>query len=211
MRGARFRCCKGVGFDELVFFQGRFKHAGEEFFGADLALVGDDGCIQRNHGSWIVCRRIIVGNRPANGSHMAHMGVPNHAGKGCNPVADMRTACNFCVCRGRSDCHLVAINADAFARMKPQAIVINTARGPIIDEQAMIQALQSGAIAGAGLDVLEQEPPAADYPLLAKDIPNLILTPHNAWGTRESRQRLVLQMADNLAGWLAGSPQNVVG
>ena len=97
-----------------------------------------------------------------------------------------------------------------FAKMKNEAVLINTARGAIVDAEALADALRNGEIAGAGIDVLDQEPPTPEHPLLAKDIPNLILTPHNAWGTRESRQRLVTQMADNLAGWLAGTVRNQV-
>lgn len=97
-----------------------------------------------------------------------------------------------------------------FGQMKKDAVLINTARGAIVDAAALADALRNGDIAGAGIDVLDQEPPSPDHPLLASEIPNLILTPHNAWGTRESRQRLVGQMTDNLAGWLAGNPRNQV-
>lgn len=102
------------------------------------------------------------------------------------------------------------IGATEFSSMKQSAILINTARGAIVDVDALAEALKSGQISGAGIDVLDQEPPAPDYPLLATDIPNLILTPHNAWATLESRQRLVQQMADNLCGWLQNTPQNRV-
>ena len=95
-----------------------------------------------------------------------------------------------------------AINADAFARMKPEAIIINTARGPIIDEQAMIEALQSGQIAGAGLDVLEQEPPEPDNALLTME--NVVVTPHVASATTrmrpETRRRVGREVALVLRG-----------
>ncbi len=97
-----------------------------------------------------------------------------------------------------------------FQRMKSSAVLINTARGAIIDDLALVEALKNGEIAGAGIDVLNEEPPSPEHPLLDGNIPNLLLTPHNAWGTRESRQRLVDQIAENLAGWIAGSPRNVV-
>ena len=98
----------------------------------------------------------------------------------------------------------------AFRQMRSDAVLINTARGAIIDDEALVRALRAGEIAGAGIDVLDREPPPPDHPLLATDIPNLIVTPHNAWGTRESRQRLVTQMEEILAAWQAGAPLNVV-
>ncbi|MDX1587978.1 MAG: D-2-hydroxyacid dehydrogenase [Oleiphilaceae bacterium] len=88
--------------------------------------------------------------------------------------------------------------------MKPSALVINTARGGIVAEQALADALREGQIAGAGVDVLTQEPPAAGNPLLADDIPNLLVTPHCAWASREARQRMVQQSAENLSALLAG-------
>ena len=102
------------------------------------------------------------------------------------------------------------LSTEQFRLMRREAILVNTARGGIIDAAALAEALRSGAIAGAGIDVLDPEPPPPDHPLLAADIPNLIVTPHNAWGTRESRQRLVMQMAENLSRWLGGDPANAV-
>lgn len=96
------------------------------------------------------------------------------------------------------------------AAMKPGAFLVNTARGGLIDEPALADALRRGALGGAALDVLSQEPPAADHPLLAGDIPGLIITPHSAWVSRECRQRLVDGVIDNIRAWQAGSPQNVV-
>ncbi len=102
------------------------------------------------------------------------------------------------------------IDTTQFTMMKADAILINTARGAIVNSGALVDALRCGQIGGAGIDVLDQEPPASNHPLLQGDIPNLIVTPHNAWGTFESRQRLVHQMSDILASWLKGSPQHVV-
>jgi len=96
------------------------------------------------------------------------------------------------------------LDADAFARMKQDAIVINTARGGLIDQQALAEALRTGQIGGAGIDVLPEEPPPADHPLLERGIPNLILTPHIAWAARESRQRAVDQVAENVRAFLRG-------
>ena len=101
------------------------------------------------------------------------------------------------------------IGRDALALMKPTAFLINTARGALVDEAALIDALRAGTIAGAGLDVQESEPPAADSPLYAME--NVILTPHMGWKGLETRQRLVSLLAENIAAYLAGRPVNVVG
>jgi glycerate dehydrogenase len=95
-------------------------------------------------------------------------------------------------------------------RMRRDALLINTARGGVVDEFALARALREGWIAGAGVDVLSTEPPAADNPLLAGDIPNLIVTPHCAWGSREARQRIVEQTCENLEGFKRGQPVRVV-
>ena len=102
------------------------------------------------------------------------------------------------------------IGAAQLTAMKPSALLINTARGGLVDEAALAKALRRGDIAGAALDVLSQEPPPADHVLLAADIPNLIITPHNAWISRECRQRLLDGVADNIRAWQAGTAMNVV-
>ncbi len=84
------------------------------------------------------------------------------------------------------------------AMMKPSSLLINTSRGGLVDEQALADALRKGTIAGAGFDVLTEEPPRNGNPLLAGDIPNLIVTPHSAWASREARQRIVEITARNL-------------
>lgn len=83
--------------------------------------------------------------------------------------------------------------------MKPSALLINTSRGGLVHEMALAEALRAGRIAGAGFDVLTEEPPRNGNPLLAEDIPNLIVTPHSAWASREARQRIVGITARNLA------------
>ena len=100
------------------------------------------------------------------------------------------------------------INKDTLALMKPTAFIINTARGPLIDEAALIEALKEGRIAGAGLDVQEVEPPAEDNPLYQME--NVILTPHMGWRGLETRQRLVSILADDIKNYLNGTPINVV-
>jgi len=100
------------------------------------------------------------------------------------------------------------IDAARLARMKPGAFLINTARGPLIDEPALAAALNEGRIAGAGLDVLSIEPPAADNPLLTAK--NCLITPHIAWATREARARLLAIAAENIRAWQSGEPRHVV-
>ncbi|HHH36069.1 MAG TPA: 2-hydroxyacid dehydrogenase [Gammaproteobacteria bacterium] len=102
------------------------------------------------------------------------------------------------------------IGARELALMKPGALLINTARGGIVDEQALAAALRAGHLGGAGVDVLSMEPPRGDHPLLAPDVPRLIVTPHIAWASREARQRLVEEMAENIRAWRAGRPRNLV-
>ena len=94
--------------------------------------------------------------------------------------------------------------------MKRDAILINTARGGIVNERALVKALCDGTIAGAGIDVLSEEPPVNGNPLLATNIPNLIVTPHIAWASKESRQRVINIVGDNIRAFLKGDPQNVV-
>jgi len=100
------------------------------------------------------------------------------------------------------------VNAQRLNLMKPGAFLINTSRGPLADERALAEALNSGRIAGAGLDVLSDEPPGADNPLLHAR--NCTITPHIAWATRAARERLLQTTVDNVAAFLKGTPQNVV-
>jgi len=94
--------------------------------------------------------------------------------------------------------------------MKRSAILINTARGGLVDERALVRALQEGTIAGAGFDVLTVEPPREGNPLLDLRLPNLIVTPHIAWASRGAMQFLADQLIDNIDAWAAGTPQNLV-
>jgi glycerate dehydrogenase len=100
------------------------------------------------------------------------------------------------------------INAQRLASMKRAALLINTARGPLVDEGALAEALNAGRIAGAGLDVLSVEPPPADHPLIAAR--NCIVTPHVAWGSRSARARLMHEAVENIRAFLNRSTRNVV-
>jgi len=102
------------------------------------------------------------------------------------------------------------IGAKEFKMMKPSAILINTARGGLVDEQALADALKSGTIGGAGFDVLTKEPPKDGNVLLDLRLPNFILTPHVAWASQEAMQILADQLIDNIEAFVAGKPQNVV-
>lgn len=98
----------------------------------------------------------------------------------------------------------------AFRKMRADAILINTARGGIVNETDLLQALKSHEIAGAAVDVLTTEPPVSGNPLLDESLPNLIVTPHIAWAGRHARQQLVDELVTNIRAFLAGKPRNLV-
>lgn len=100
------------------------------------------------------------------------------------------------------------INRDAISKMRDGVILLNTSRGPLINEEALAQALRSGKVYAAGLDVLSVEPPGDGNPLIG--LPNCVITPHIAWITRESRIRLIEAAVMNLASWIAGEKVNCV-
>ncbi len=101
------------------------------------------------------------------------------------------------------------VNEARLSWMKRSAFLINTSRGPLVDERALAEALNTYRIAGAAVDVLSVEPPLPDNPLLSAR--NCVITPHIAWATRAARQRLLAAVIENLRAWIAGSPCNVVG
>lgn len=107
-----------------------------------------------------------------------------------------------------TDSNAGLVSAERLDMMKPTAFLINTGRGPLIDERALADALNEGRLAGAGLDVLSVEPPAADNPLY--EAANCFITPHIAWATRTSRQRLLDATLDNIRAFVDGKPVNVV-
>jgi glycerate dehydrogenase len=102
------------------------------------------------------------------------------------------------------------IDINAFRKMKRNALLINTARGGLVDETALVQALDTGLIAGAGFDVLTVEPPTNGHLLLEVRRPNFILTPHVAWASDGAMQFLADQLVDNVDAWVAGNPQHLV-
>lgn len=102
------------------------------------------------------------------------------------------------------------IGSEELAQMKREALLINTARGGLIDDHALLDALKAGRLAGAGIDVLRVEPPRDGSPLLEVDLPNLIVTPHNAWASRQAMQTLADQLVDNLEAFVRGEPRNLV-
>ena len=102
------------------------------------------------------------------------------------------------------------IGINELRKMKRNALLINTARGGLVNEKALLQALDEGLIAGAGFDVLTTEPPESSHPLLNVKRPNFILTPHVAWASDGAMQLLAEQLIDNIEAWVAGNPQNLV-
>jgi glycerate dehydrogenase len=102
------------------------------------------------------------------------------------------------------------INSETLATMRDDAVLINTARGGLVEADALLAALRNRSIAAAGIDVLDTEPPPADHPLLTTPLPNLLVTPHIAWAARESRQRAVEELAANVAAFMAGEGRNRV-
>lgn len=102
------------------------------------------------------------------------------------------------------------IGATELALMKPSTVLINSARGGVVDEAALVNALRTGQIAGAAVDVLTTEPPPADHVLLTTDLPNLLVTPHIAWASRQAQQRMADEVVENIAAFLRGEQRNRV-
>jgi glycerate dehydrogenase len=137
---------------------------------------------------------VWVANRPGGEPHPGRHDLPDLL-----PQVDVLTL--HCPLTPQT---LGLIGVPELARMKPDALLINTARGALVDSQALADALRAGRLGGAAIDVLPQEPPVDGNPLLAADIPNLIVTPHIAWAAREARQRCLDEMAANVEDFVRG-------
>lgn len=101
------------------------------------------------------------------------------------------------------------LNAKTLSWLKPSAVILNTARGSLIESEALANALKNKQLAGAALDVLDVEPPPPSHPLLQPDVPNLLLSPHVGWASQQAMQQLVEQTADNINSFFAGSPRHL--
>ena len=161
----------------------------------------------------------VLGKALANLAQAFGMNVLIAEHKGCTEVRSERVL--FDEVLAKSDilslhCPLNAqtqnlIGVDELGKMKNSALLVNAARGGIVDEAALLCALQQGWIGGAGVDVLSVEPPVRDNPLLQQELPNLIVTPHIAWASRQARQRLTDQLVENIKAFVNGQPKNLVG
>jgi len=141
--------------------------------------------------------KVLVSERPGGG--------PDAAGDGRLPFEQLLAEADILSLHcPLTDATRGLIDARALGRMKRDALLINTARGALVDSAALAEALREGRIGGAGIDVLPQEPPVDGDPLLDPAIPNLIITPHVAWAARESRQRAVDEIAANIRSFMAG-------
>lgn len=161
-----------------------------------------------------------IGRKVAQIAQVFGCNVIYYSASGKNTSTDYRQV-NFDTLLAESDilslhCPLTdrtehLMNTEAFAKMKRSAILINVARGPVVDEQALYEALVSGQIAAAGLDVLEKEPILADNPLnRIQDSTKLFITPHMAWGSHEARSRCAKEVYYNIKSYLAGEERNVI-
>ena len=144
---------------------------------------------------------IKVAQRPGYQHSDVELGYPRLALEELLPQVDILSL--HCPLVPETD-HL--INQETLRLMKPSALLINTARGGLVDSTALLAALSSGQIAGAGIDVLPTEPPGKGEPLLLASLDNLIITPHTAWAALESRQRLLIQVCENVEGFLRQAP-----
>jgi glycerate dehydrogenase len=193
-------------------------------------------------GRWQQSDQFCLFDHPIRDLHGATLGLIGSGSLG-NGVARLAEAFGMRVLRaerkgaaalrsGHTDFHEVLCQADAISlhcpltpetqgligetelrAMKPTALLINTARGGLVDEAALIRALREGWIAGAGFDVITAEPPPAGHPMLAPELlalPNFLLTPHVAWSSRPAMQVLADQLIDNIEAFVAGQPRNRV-
>jgi glycerate dehydrogenase len=184
--------------DQFCFFD----HPIRDLSGATLGIVGE-GSIGRASAKIgeAFGMRVLFADHPP----------PKAPGVAFTPFADVLEQSDVLTLH----CPLTAetrnlVGLEELRRMKRSAILINTARGGLVDERALAQALSEGTIAGAGVDVLATEPPRADHVLSRLRMPNLIVTPHIAWASQGAMRCLADQLIDNIEAFVAGSPVNVV-
>lgn len=183
----------------------RFDFPSFELKGKRLGIVGY-GDIGRKVAAMGRClgMEVLVAERP---------GQPRRPTSGRVPLNDLLARADFLSlhCPLTPDTNRL-IDRDALSLMKKNAFLINTARGGLVDEAALVAALSEGQIAGAALDVISQEPPAPDHPLIAAaaSLDNLWLTPHCAWTAREARTRLMQEVLENITAHLRGERRNRV-
>jgi glycerate dehydrogenase len=179
-----------------------FDHPIRDLHGATLGIIGE-GAI----GQSMAALGKAFGMRPIYAAHPAQLDIPGEFVALPELIAqsDVITLHLPLMPATRN-----LIGAAQLRSMKPTALLINTARGGLVDEAALIRALEEGWIGGAGFDVLTVEPPTGGHPQLEVRRPNFILTPHVAWASHGAMQFLADQLMDNIDGWAAGKPQNLV-
>lgn len=178
----------------------------------DYSLVELDGLTMGIVGFGRIGRAVAARARAFGMTVLAHTRTPPREAPGDVRFVDLKTLLRA------SDvvslhCPLTEqtrnlVNVERLAWLKPTAFLLNTSRGPLIDESALADALNSGRLAGAALDVLAGEPPRADNPLLTAR--HCLITPHHAWATRAARRRLMNTVVENVRAFLNGQPQNIV-
>jgi len=190
-------------------------------------------------GGWSKARQFCLLDHPIGDLRGATLGIVGHGALGRSMarlaegigmetlIAERKNASNlregrasFSEVLNRSDvvslhCPLTdetrnLISSEELKLMKPTAILINTARGALIDDDALLEALRTREIAGAGIDVLREEPPRSGNVLVEVELPNLIVTPHNAWASREAMQTLADQLIDNIEAFVRDEPRNLI-
>ena len=166
-----------------------------ELTGRTMGIVGH-GALGRGvaNAAGTFGMNVVIANRPGGERQPGRMDLDDLL-----PVADVLSLhCPLTPATQR------LLDATRLARMKPDAVLVNTARGALVDSAALADALRGGRLGGAAIDVLQQEPPVDGDPLLAGDIPNLVVTPHVAWAAREARQRCLDELAANVEDFSRG-------
>lgn len=179
-----------------------FNHPVQDLFGSTLGIIGN-GAIGRA----VASIAAALGMQVLFAEHKGAIGVrPGYTA--FDEVLSRSDVITLHLPLNDQTRHL--ISAGEFDKMQPHALLINTARGGLVDEEALLAALLSGRIAGAGFDVLAKEPPREGHPLLDLDMPNFIMTPHIAWSGRAAMQTLADMLIDNIEAFVAGTPSNRV-